>query len=376
MKYGLVIQQNFYEKMKVDFFNLNKINKLIKKDVIKKISKLINQSSFVEGSTVKLFEEKFAKYCGTKYCVAVNNGTSALQLAIVVSKKNVKSKNVATPPNSFFATSASIKHAGLEPYFVDVNSNNFNINTDILEKENKKFTGIIPVSLYGNPCNLTKIQSIAQNYNKFLVHDACQAHGALHKNKKIAEYSELTCFSFYPSKNLGAFGEGGAIVTNNYDLYKELSQLKNQGQKERYHHNLLGFNFRMDEIQAAVLLIKLKYLDEWNDERISIASRYINNLKDNKKIKLLQVNNDDKCVYHLFPIFTEYKNELISKFKKANIGFGFHYPVPIHEQPPFINSKSNFPSTSLSKDQQISLPIFIGIKKYEIDYVCDIINTL
>lgn len=362
--------------MKVDFFNLNKINNLIKADVLKKVSQIIENSSFVDGKYVKEFEEKFAAYCGVKYCVAVNNGTSALQLAIQVANANNNKSNVATPPNSFFATSAAIKHAKLNPYFIDVDGNNFNIDANILEKEKNNYIGIVPVSLYGNPCNLTKISEISKKYKKFLVHDACQAHGAKHKNKKIAEYSELTCFSFYPSKNLGAFGEGGAIVTNSYDLYKLLSQLKNQGQRKRYHHSLLGFNFRMDEIQAAVLLVKLKYMDEWNDERINIANRYIKNLSTNSKIKLLNVNQQDKCVYHLFPIFTKYKNTLIKKLSSNNIGYGFHYPVPIHEQPPFKIKNNKYIFTEISRDQQISLPIFIGMKFKEIDYVCDIINSL
>jgi dTDP-4-amino-4,6-dideoxygalactose transaminase len=362
--------------MKVDFFNLNKVNAKIKKDILKKISKLIDCSSFVDGKTVKLFEEKFAEYCGTKYCIAVSNGSAALQLAIIASTRNFKNKNIATPPNSFFATSASIKHAGLNPYFIDVNKENLNINTDILEKEKKNFSGIVPVSLYGNPCNLTKIEEIAKTHNKFFVHDACQAHGAMHNGKKISQYAGLTCFSFYPSKNLGAIGEGGAIVTDSHDLYKKICQLKNQGQEQRYHHSMLGFNFRMDEIQAAALLIKLKYIDEWNDERISIANRYVKNLKDNKKINLLQVRQEDKCVYHLFPIFTEHKNILIQKFEKAQIGFGFHYPIPIYDQEPFKTSGNKFLYTEMSKRDQISLPIFIGMKSKQIDYVCDIINSL
>jgi dTDP-4-amino-4,6-dideoxygalactose transaminase len=362
--------------MKVDFFNLNKINKLIKNDVLKEISKIINKSSFVEGSYVKKFEEQFAQYCGAKYCVAINNGTSALQLAIEVINGNPTNKNVATPPNSFFATSASIKHANLKPYFIDVDGSTFNIDTNKLEKEKNKYSGIVPVSLYGNPCNLTKISEISKKNKKFFVHDACQAHGAKHKNKKIAEFADLTCFSFYPSKNLGCFGEGGAIVTNNYELYKLLYQLKNQGQEERYHHKLIGYNFRMDEIQAAVLLIKLKYLNEWNDERINIANRYIHNLSSNSKINLLKINSEDKCVYHLFPIFTQYKNNLIKIFNEKNIGCGFHYPIPIHQQPPFNKNTKKYTYTELSKDQQISLPIFIGMKNKEIDYVCEAINTL
>lgn len=362
--------------MKVKFFDLTPINNLIKKDVISKISSLIDDSAFIDGVAVKNFEQEFAEFCGVKYCVCVNNGTSALHLALKSLSKNSLQNRIATAPNSFFATSAAIRYCNSDPLFIDINEN-YNIDTELLKNEVDNFDGIMPVSLYGNPCNLTEINKISKSNNKFIIHDACQAHGAKHKNKNICDFSEATCFSFYPSKNLGAFGEGGAIVTNDESLYKELIQLKNHGQKIRYHHDVIGYNYRMDEIQASVLSIKLKYLNEWTEERINIANRYRNNLKSNNKIDLLKINKDDKCVYHIFPIFTEYKDELIGLFEKSNIEYGFHYPIPIYDQKPFSNLEINkCKFTEKSKNQQISLPLYIGMTNDQIDYVSEIINTL
>jgi dTDP-4-amino-4,6-dideoxygalactose transaminase len=362
--------------MKVPFFNLYNINSLIKKDVLEAVSKIIDDSSFVDGNFVKKFEEEFAEFCGAKYCIAVNNGTSALHLATKVSFRS-SIKNAATPPNSFFATSESLEYSGFNPFFVDVDEN-FNIDIADLYSLQNYYGNILPVSLYGNPCNLSAIKNISDTHNKGFVHDACQAHGAYHKNNPICDYAELTCFSFYPSKNLGAFGEGGAIVTNNKYYYETIMQLKNHGQQIRYQHNNIGYNYRLNEIQAAVLSIKLKYLDEWTDERIDIAKRYDDNLKSSK-VKVLKINSDDKCVYHLYPIFTEYKQKLLDLFDKNNIGYGFHYPIPIYDQLPYSSlnlDHAKFKYTEISKNQQISLPIYIGMSNQEIDYVCEIINQL
>lgn len=363
--------------MKVQFFNLDKINSLIKNDILNIVSEIIDNSSFVEGKYTRQFEEQFAEFCGAKYCVAVNNGTSALHLATKVAFKPW-TKDVAVPPNSFFATAESLEYEGFRPLFVDVDDN-FNISTGELEKYQNQYDNIVTVSLYGNPCNLSKIKNLCDHYNKGLVHDACQAHGALHKNLPISNYCELTCFSFYPSKNLGTFGEGGAIITNNYDHYKTLMSLKNHGQSERYKHDLIGYNYRLNEIQAAVLVTKLKYLNEWTEERINIAKRYDNNLSGSKA-RVLKVNEDDKCVYHLYPIFVEEKQKLLELFNQNEIGYGFHYPIPIYDQAPYQMShyidKNNFPNTELSKNQQVSLPLYIGMTNEEVDRVSEIINKL
>jgi dTDP-4-amino-4,6-dideoxygalactose transaminase len=364
--------------MKVNFFDLNPINSLIKDEVIKKISTLIDSSSFIDGNAVKNFEQEFADFCGAKYCVCVNNGTSALHLALKSIGKNLSTNKVATPPNSFFATSAAIKYCNIDPLFIDTNDSQ-NIDTKKLSEQINEYDGVLPVSLYGNPCDLSSIDSLAKNNKKFVIHDACQAHGAKHNGENICNYSDATCFSFYPSKNLGTFGEGGAILTNNQSLYEELVQLKNHGQKTRYYHDIIGYNYRMNEIQAEVLSVKLKYLNEWTDERITIANRYRKNLSSNSKIRLLNVNSNDKCVYHLFPIFTEYKQDLINLFNKANIQYGFHYPVPIYDQKPFeyLNlNKKLFPKTESSKSEQISLPLYVGMTNDEIDYVSEVVNRL
>lgn len=359
--------------MKVEFINLKPIHKNIKKDILKLISGIIDSNNFIDGYYSKKFEEAYAEFCNAKYCVTVNSGTSALHLS---SKLKFKNKYVAAPGNSFFATVSSFCYEGFKPYFIDINDRH-NISVDNLIKFNTKYDNIICVSLYGNPCDLLGINNISKQYDKPFIHDACQAHGSLLNNKPICNFSDLTCFSFYPSKNLGTFGEGGAIVTNNKNLYEQLNILKNHGQSTRYNHEYIGYNYRLNEIQSAALLVKLKYLNEWNDERIELANRYNENLKNNNKIQTLICNDNDKCVYHLYPIFTKYKKELIDLLQKHEIGYGFHYPKPIYDQEPFKKYKhKNLSNTELYKDIQISLPLYVGMNKKHIDYVCEVINKL
>lgn len=378
-KLGLEIRPEKF--MKVKFADLSKINNLVKQEVLSAISNLIDSSSFVDGKTTLQFEEKFAEFCKAKYCVGVNSGTSAIHLAMIAANQKESYTKVALPANSFFATYAGAAYNNSRPYFIDIDQDNMNIDVDLLEKEHQNYDSIIPVSLYGNPCNLTRIRSIAEKHGKFVVHDACQAHGAIHNDKPICEYADLSCYSFYPSKNLGTFGEGGAIVTNDKELYDCLKQLKNHGQSKRYYHDILGYNYRLNEIQSAVLLIKLKYLDEWTNERIAISDRYNKNLSSSK-VKTLSVNINDKCVYHLYPIFTDQRDRLIELFNQNNIEYGFHYPIPIYDQLalsyPFniIDTKKYYPKTEYSKNCQISLPLYIGMTNDEIDYVSEIIHKL
>lgn len=370
--------------MKVKFADLSKINSLIKQEVLSSISSLIDNSSFIDGKTTLQFEERFAEFCGAKYCIGVNSGTSALHLAILATKQYGPNTRIALPANSFFATYSSIGYTNSKPYFVDVEQTSFNIDINVLEKQQQYYDGIIPVSLYGNPCNLTKINYVSKQYKKFIVHDACQAHGSIHNNRPISDFADLTCFSFYPSKNLGTFGEGGAIVTNNQQYYEYIKQLKNHGQQKRYYHDVLGYNYRLNEIQSAVLLIKLKYLNEWTDERIRIANRYNNNLSSSK-VKTILVNQNDKCVYHLYPIFSDQKDRLIELFNENEIEYGFHYPVPIYNQLALSHkfnmlntqdAQEYYPNTEYSKKTEISLPMYIGMTNDEIDYVSEIIHKL
>lgn len=358
------------KSMNVKFIDFSRSHDSILEDITLGIRKIISTNKFIDGFYVQKFEEAFASYCGVKYCVALNSGTSALHLAIQVLKNN--NQPVVTAANSFFATAEAIKYNNLPIQFSDIDFETANLDIKKLEKLNG-IGGLVPVSLYGNPCEIEKITEIAKNNKAFVVHDACQAHGAEHKGQPIAKFSDITCYSFYPSKNLGAFGEGGAIVTDNENLYLEIKNLKAHGQTERYVHHRIGYNYRMDEIQGFVLLEKLKKLEEWNEQRIYAAKRYNNNLKNNKTVKTLEVKKHDKCVYHLYPIFIKNRNELISYLNLYGIETGLHYPIPLHKQNA-LNMNCVLPSTELSCSQEISLPIFPGIRNHEIDYICEAIN--
>lgn len=357
--------------MNVKFIDFDRIHNLIIKDISKGINKIIKSNKFIDGFHVSKFEESFAAYCGVKYCVAVNSGTSAIHLAIHVLKTN--KLPVITVSNTFFATVEGISYNNLPVQFLDIDKHSHNLDTNELAKLDS-FGGVAPVSLYGNPCELQEIEEIAKLKNAFVVHDACQAHGAFHKGRKIASFGDITCYSFYPSKNLGAFGEGGAIVTNNEALYKLIKILKAHGQTQRYVHSQVGYNYRMDEIQGFVLNEKLKYLDEWNDSRINAAKCYIKNLSNNKNFKLLEVKEYNKCVYHLFPIFVKNRNKLSEYLNSEGVETGFHYPIPIHLQKAF-ETNDILPNTEKSCNEELSLPIFAGITEEEIDYVCEKLNN-
>ena len=270
--------------MNVKFLNLQKQNKRIKKQLMSEISDIIDSCAFVSGKRVEQFEQQFAEYCDAKYCVATSSGTSALHAALYCYKY---SGEVLTTPNSFIATSEAISYCpNFKHKFVDVNST-CNMSFDnAVKAAGSKTRIILPTSLYGNPCDLLGLKVVANQTNSILINDAAQAHGALFNKKPITNYATMTCFSFYPGKNLGTCGEGGAVVTNSKRLYEIMKCFINHGQSKKYVHDIVGCNHRMSEIEAAALNIKLPFLDEWTEKRIEAAHRYRLNLSENPKIKM------------------------------------------------------------------------------------------
>ena len=369
--------------MIIKFSNLTKQNKSFKKKFLQIVSSIVDSGGFISGGNVAEFENSFAKYCGVKYCVATSSGTTALHLALncfdtagdVPGCKN----EVITVSNSYIATSEAISCCGnLHHRFIDVddtaNINTNEITKNIISKVPSISTKILlPVSLYGNPCNLSVLKKISRKENLILINDAAQAHGAMHNGKKINSYSDLTCYSFYPGKNLGTCGEGGAVVTDSKKLYNLMKLAVNHGQKEKHIHSVAGFNYRMSEIEAAMLNLKLPYLDEWNNKRIKIANRYTENLSENKKIKLMNVKPNDKCVYHLFPIFLKNRNKIKKELHKEGIETGLHYPTPIHLQKAYEHlnyEKGDLPVSEAMSLNELSLPIYPEMTQKEVDYVC------
>lgn len=360
--------------MKVSFMDLSRMHKSLKNELKKAIDEVIDKNSYILGEKVEKFEENFASYCNVKYAAGVSTGTDALEL--ILRAYNIgRSDEVILPVNSFIATASAVTFANAKPVFVDC-AESYNINTDDIEKKiTEKTKAIIPVHLYGQPCNMDKILEIANRNNLKVIEDACQSHGAEYKRKKTGSLGYAAAFSFYPAKNLGAFGDAGIVVSNNKNLIEKIKMLRNYGQSVKYHHDLLAFNKRMDAIQAAILDVKLKYLDKWNKQRREAAKEYNIELKELEKVVKKPIEyNDRKHVYHLYVIRTEKRDELENYLTKKGIATGLHYPIPIHLQKAYSNlgyKEGDFPISEKYSKEILSLPIFPGLTSKKIKFVCD-----
>lgn len=353
--------------MKVKYFDLQRQYAKIGSEIEKSTIEILRSGNYVSGKRVKEFEEKFAEHCGSQYCCAVNTGTSALDLAIRYFNFK-KGSRILTQPNSFIATTEAIIYNGLVPDFIDVDDNGL-LDVNLVPKNDYRIVGTIPVCLYGNPFDTRKLEN-----NTDIILDACQSHGAKINGMDITSFADVTCFSFYPGKNLGACGESGALVTDNKDIYDFAIMMRSHGQNKKYYHSEIGYNYRMDEIQAAILTIKLRYLEEWTELRIKKAKRYNKNLSGNSKIRTLQVGPNNRCVYHIFPIFIESRDLIAEKLNSAGIDTGIHYPIPIHLQEASKDlgyQDGYFPKAEEQSLQELSLPIYPEITNDEVDYVCE-----
>jgi dTDP-4-amino-4,6-dideoxygalactose transaminase len=308
--------------------------------------------------------------------VALNNGTSALHLAL--RSLNIgENDEVIIPSWTFIATAWAVSYVGAKIVFADVDEETWQIDPeDVKRKITKRTKAIIGVHIYGQPFNINEILKIANEYNLYLIEDTAQAHGAEYYNKKVGTFGIVNAFSFYPSKNLGSYGEAGAIATNNEEIANRIKILRNQGQKVRYEHVEIGYNMRMEGFQGAVLNVKLKYLDKWNERRREIAKRYLNEI-NNPKIKFQKVVEGGKGVYHLFVIKVKDREKFINHLEKFGVGYSFHYPKPVHLQKAyeFLNYKEgSLPITEELSRTTISIPLFPEMTDEEVDYVINVIN--
>lgn len=339
------------------------------------IKDVLEKGWFVLGKQGELFEKEFAGYCGRSYGIGVNSGTDALKLVLkAIGIK--KDDEVITVPNTAIPTAMAIVEAGAKPVFVDVGEDYLIDASKIENVITPKTKVIMPVHLYGQACDMDAISEVAKKNNLFVIEDCAQAHGAEYRGMKVP-IGDAGCFSFYPSKNLGAFGEGGMIVTNNKELSDKLKLLRNYGQSTKYDADILGSNSRLDEIQAAILRVKLKYLHEWNEQRRKIASKYNSNLKEIVKTPL--ENPLAKHVYHLYVIRTEKRNFVLEELKKRGIGTGIHYPIPLHLQKAFKYlgyKKGDFPIAEKFSEEILSLPMFPELTGKEVEKICSIIKDL
>ena len=324
------------------------------------------------GKHVEAFEQDFARFCGLKHAVGVSTGTEALHLALVANGIQAGDE-VITVPNSFFATAEAITHSGAKPVFADVGKS-FNLDASQIEKKiSKKTKAIVPVQLFGQPCDMDSVNEIAEKHSLKVITDCCQAHGSEYKNSRQKTIGETGVFSFYPAKNLGAFGESGAVVLNDDETAEKIRLLRAHGEKPKNTHTIVGYNYRMEGIQAAVLRAKLRHLEEWTEKRIKHAE-YYRKLLENAPLELPFEEKFAKHVYHLFVIKTQKRDSVMKHLNDNGISTGIHYPVPIHLQPAygFLNYRQgSFPAAEKDAKEILSLPLFESITKEEIGYVAE-----
>lgn len=362
--------------MKVPFLDLTRQIKILRPQINRTFDALLRNPEFVLGSPVERFEREFAKLCKKRFCASVNSGTDALTLALKAYGIG-KGDEVITAPNSFFSTAMAISNTGATVVFVDCNYDFHTIDVNKLQRKiTKRTRGIIPIHLYGQAADMKAVLAIARKYRLIIIEDVCQAHGAKYKGK-ILPYTETGAFSFYPTKNLGAFGDGGCVVTDNALVYKRLVMLRNNGSKDKYIHPMFGINSRLDSIQASMLSLKLTTLSDDNKKRRRLATAYTTYLSDIPSISTPKEMEGNYHVYHLYVIECDRRDELQQYLHGKNIGTLIHYPVPIHLQKPYKqlgHKRGQFPVTEKKAQRVLSLPLYPELTMQEVKYTCQAIR--
>lgn len=354
--------------------DLQKEYESISEELNYNLQKVLNSGVYVLGREVEKFEGAFSKYLGINHTISVNSGSDALFLALK-SLGIDKGDEVITVSHTFNSTVDSIVRAGAKPVFIDINPETYCMDVDkIHENISDKTRAILPVHLYGHPADMEQILELKNEHQLYVIEDACQAHGSVYKNDKIGTIGDLGCFSFYPTKNLGAYGDGGAIVTNDKELMEKLTWLRNYGQSQKYHHDFLGFNSRLDELQASVLRTKLKYLDHWIEMRRKNASIYTELLQDSGLITPVE-RPFSLHVYHLYVIRSHMREQLKNELEKHHVQTQIHYPIPVHLQKPYTQIQGNWelPVTEKVSQEILSLPIHPWMNYEDISKVTDCI---
>lgn len=369
-------------KTKISIVDLGAHYRSIKEEVDKAVLDVLSSGHYVLGPQVKAFEEELAQYVGCKHAIACANGTDAITLSLMA--LGIKpGDEVITVSHSFFATSEAIALVGAKPVFVDINESDFNIDLSGIEKLiTNKTKAIIPVHLYGQPCEIDKLVELAKKHNLYVIEDCAQAIGAKYKGQTVGTFGDIGTLSFFPTKNLGAYGDGGAILTNSDEVADRFKQLRVHGSSKRYVHDFIGLNSRLDEIQAAILRVELKYLDEWNQKRLKAAEYYNQLFKDLGSVIVPLISSDRKHIFHQYTIRVKNRDLLCEKLKERNIESIIYYPIPIHKQKAFdyLNvSNSPLPVTNKICNEILSLPIYpeitTEIQEYVANSVIDILKS-
>lgn len=358
---------------KISLMDLPGQYRLVEKQVLPRIREVLKSGRYIMGPEVTKFEENFAKYCQAKYCIGTSSGTESLFLSLMALGVG-REDEVITVPNTFTATAEVIVLVGATPIFCDIDPKTANMDPKSLKsKITKKTKAVIPVHLHGNPVDLDEIYKLTKPKKIAVIEDAAQAHGGRYKGKIIgSNLSELTCFSFHPVKNLGAFGDGGAVVTNNKKLAEVLRKLINHGRENHYFHSLIGTTGRLDAIQGAILDIKLKYLDKWIEKKSKLVEYYRKKLSD--ICKFIETTKSAKSAHHVVAVLTPKRDELAKYLKSFDIETGIHYPISLHLQPAykFLGlKKGDFPFAEKYARETLSLPLYPHMKQKEIDFVIE-----
>ncbi len=344
-------------------------------EFLQAIEQVLQSAAFILGPDVSRFEKEFADYAGSRFAVGVASGTDALHLALRAA--GIKAGDeVITATNTFYATTAAIELSGARPVLVDCNPDTYLIDAAAIERAvTPRTKAIIPVHLYGQVVPMDEIRLLAEQHGLIIIEDACQAHGARYKGQVAGTFGTAAAFSFYPGKNLGAFGDGGAVTTDDEDIYARLIALRNYGSPQKYLHPTFGMNSRLDSVQAAVLSVKLRYLDRWNSSRVRAAARYRNNLSGAPDIKLPAVAADSTHIYHLFVVqVPDRRDDILQALAEREIYCGIHYPIPLHLQQAYAYlgyREGDFPVAESAARRILSLPMFPEISAEQIDAVCE-----
>lgn len=358
----------------IKFLDLYKINERLRKEINGKITQVLDSGWYLLGEETENFEQNFAKYCGVKHCIGVANGLESLNL-IIRGYGFAQGDEIIVPANTYIASILAISENGCTPILVEPDINTYNINPDLIEKKiTSKTKAIMVVHLYGQAVQMQKIWALAQKYNLKIIEDSAQAHGAKYQNKRVGSLGDASGFSFYPGKNLGCVGDGGCVTTNDDELAQKIKALRNYGSHKKYHNVFIGMNSRLDEIQAGILDIKLKFLDEDNQKRKEIAKYYRKNIK-NSSIILPNVYAEDAHVWHLFVVRTKQRDNFQKYLLDNEIQTIIHYPIPPHKQECYkLWNNLSYPITEEIHKSVLSLPISPVMSNDEVKKVVEIIN--
>lgn len=360
--------------MNIPFVSFEKMHDEIRDEIYGKFQEIYEKNWFIQGTELELFEKEFAQYNNVKECVGVGNGLDAIFLALIALEIG-EGDEVILPGNTFIATALAVTYTGAEPVFVEPDIGTFNMDGRGLEEAyTEKTKAVIPVHLYGQPADMDAVMDFASRHQLYVVEDCAQAHGAEYKGKKTGTFGNVGCFSFYPGKNLGALGDGGAVVTNDKRIADKVRALGNYGFRKKYDCQYLGHNSRLDEVQAGFLRVKLKYLDKYNAYRNQAAKRYLQEIK-NPRLVLPQPAADRTHVWHIFAVLCEERDRLQAYLADRGVMTACHYPIPIYEQEAYRFLRSGeYPVTKRIASQELSLPMYYGITDEEIGYIIRLLN--